>query len=308
MKEISDILREFEKRQDEPLALATLVRATGSSYRRPGARMLIGLSGPTAGSLSGGCVEEEVASLAQNVISAGEPKLIAFDMRRRFGCNGAIEIFIEPLRESFLSELSQHFRGRRSCLAATNFETEGHELGTIMVRATDECIAGAFVERIEPPIQLLVVGAGPEANSFRQLSELLGWDFVSVPSPSLLGDEFDERTAVVVKTHNYGRDFCALQKLLPLGLRYLGLIGPRKRRGQLLADLFNSSGALGGEFFAPAGLDLGTETPQEIALAIVAEIQSVFNAGSGKSLRDRRAPIHAIRCAPAETEAVAAAR
>ena len=64
MKEIVEILREWERRRCQPLALATLVRAQGSSYRRPGARMLICPDGTTAGSLSGGCLEEEVARRA----------------------------------------------------------------------------------------------------------------------------------------------------------------------------------------------------------------------------------------------------
>jgi len=98
----------------------------------------------------------------------------------------------------------------------------------------------------------------------------------------------------VVKTHNYGRDFSALRMLVPLGVRYLGLIGPRRRRDQLLADLFDITGPIDAELFSPAGLDLGAETPEEIALAIVAEIQSVFAAASVESLRNRRAPIHAV--------------
>ena len=98
----------------------------------------------------------------------------------------------------------------------------------------------------------------------------------------------------MVKTHNYGRDFSALKKLAPLGLRYLGLIGPRRRRDQLLADLFDITGPIDAELFAPAGLDLGAETPEEIALAIIAEIQSVFAAASVESLRNRKAPIHPI--------------
>ena len=85
-----------------------------------------------------------------------------------------------------------------------------------------------------------------------------------------------------MKSHNYGRDFVALQKLLPLNLRYVGLIGPRKRRDQLLDDLLDLGVTINAGFFAPAGLDLGAETPDEIALAIVSEIQRVFAYGSGE--------------------------
>jgi xanthine dehydrogenase accessory factor len=113
-----------------------------------------------------------------------------------------------------------------------------------------------------------------------------------------LAIEPDEWTAAIVKSHNYGRDFVALQKLLPLNLRYVGLIGPRKRRDQLLNDLLDLGVTINPGFFAPAGLDLGAETPEEIALTIVSEIQRVFAYGSGESLRERKISIHNLEKAP----------
>jgi xanthine dehydrogenase accessory factor len=89
------------------------------------------------------------------------------------------------------------------------------------------------------------------------------------------------------------RDFAALAKLLPLHLRYVGLIGSRTRREQLLNDLLDAGIASHAGFYSPAGLDLGSETPEEIALAIVAEIQRVLAGGTGRSLRERREAIHA---------------
>ncbi len=85
MKDIYDILREVKLRSDETFALATLVRAQGSSYRRPGARMLICEDGLTIGSLSGGCLEEEVALRAREVLQTGESMMMSFDTRKRFG-------------------------------------------------------------------------------------------------------------------------------------------------------------------------------------------------------------------------------
>src|SRR5438067_12459536 len=114
MKEIRDILRLAELHHGEPLALATLVRAQGSSYRRPGARMLICGDGATAGSLSGGCLEEEVVRRAQDIMLDGTPALMSFDTRLRFGCNGSIDIFVEPAREDFLAQLAANFLERRS--------------------------------------------------------------------------------------------------------------------------------------------------------------------------------------------------
>src|SRR5204863_6244153 len=107
MKDIYDILREWKKRCGSDrhfgseFALATLVRVEGSSYRRPGARMLICESGNMIGSLSAGCVEEEIAVRARDVLRTGQPTLMSFDTQKRFGCAGKIYIFIACATENF---------------------------------------------------------------------------------------------------------------------------------------------------------------------------------------------------------------
>jgi xanthine/CO dehydrogenase XdhC/CoxF family maturation factor len=292
MKEIVDIIREWECRRGEPLALATLVRAQGSSYRRPGARMLICSDGTTAGSLSGGCLEEEVARRAFDVLRTGLPSLMSFDTRLRFGCNGAIEIFVETARESFLSELAGHFAKRRGCRATTVFSGPLDRLGTRILGSGEDPPPEAFVQEIKAPIQFLIFGNGPDSGPLRSFAEILGWNVIEIDQASELPVRADERTAAVVKSHNYGRDFAALRQLLQLDLRYVGLLGPRKRRDQLLGALLDSGISLDSELFAPAGFDLGAEAPEEIALAIISEIQTVFAEASGESLRDRKVPIH----------------
>ncbi len=292
MREIGDIVREFERRRAEPFALATLVRTRGSSYRRPGARMLIAADGKTVGSLSGGCLEEEVVERAREVLHTGVPALMAFDTRRRFGCNGALEILVERVRPGFLAELSRHFHARCPCRIATAF---AGECGSRFVSHADEKAEGEMHQHIEPPPQLLIVGDGPDSVALSAIAETLGWLVRPIESAGELDRADDAWTAAIVKTHNYGRDFAALRTLLPLGLRYLGLIGPRARREQLLGDLLDTGIAAGPNLFAPAGLDLGGDSPEAVALAIVAEIQAVFAGGSRQSLRDRKAPIQAPR-------------
>jgi xanthine dehydrogenase accessory factor len=292
MKEIVDIIRTWKKHRGEAFALATLVCAQGSSYRRPGARMLVCRDGTTIGSLSGGCLEAEVARRAVEVIQTGMPSLMNFDTRLRFGCNGTIEIFVETARQDFLAELAEHLAARRSCRATTVFSGPLDQLGTRMLRMDETPFVGAFVQEIKAPIQLLVFGDGPDSVPLRSFAEILGWSAIEIDQASDLPMRADERTAAVVKSHNYGRDFAALRQLLQLDLPYVGLLGPRKRRDQLLGALLDDGVSLDSELFAPAGLDFGAETPEEIALAIVSEIQSVFAGASGESLRDRRAPIH----------------
>ena len=302
MKEIVDIIRAFQSHRGRPLALATLVRAQGSSYRRPGARMLVCPDGTTVGSLSGGCLEEEVARRAFEVIQTGAPSLMNFDTRLRFGCNGTIEIFVEAAREDFLSELAEHFAARRNCRAMTVFSGVVDQLGTRMLGVGEEPPTEAFVQEIKAPIQLVIFGDGPDSIPLRSFAETLGWSVIEIDQASDLPTRADERTAAVVKSHNYGRDFAALRHLLQLDLRYVGLLGPRKRRDQLLGALLDDGVSLDSELFAPAGLDLGAETPEEIALAIISEIQTVFADASGESLRDRKAPIHGWNVVRAHTQ------
>ncbi len=293
VKELQEIIGAFARRRGEPLALATLVRANGSSYRRPGARMLIAADGTFLGALSGGCLEEEVAVRAQAVIATAEPILLHFDTRLRYGCNGAIEVFVERADAEFLDGIAAATRERRGCRATTVFAGES-SLGSRILASAEDDPANAFVQTIRPPLQLLLIGEGPDSPALRALAFTLGWQLVEAAEAAALPNEFDEWTAAIVKTHNYGRDYAALQRLLPLGLRYVALLGPRRRRDQLLHALAERGVEIRSELFAPAGLDIGAESPEQIALAIVAEIQAIFAGAEADSLRDRKAPIHVV--------------
>jgi xanthine/CO dehydrogenase XdhC/CoxF family maturation factor len=290
MTEIRDILRLHQQHRGKAFALATLVAARGSSYRRPGARMLICENGKMAGSLSGGCLEEEAARRAIEVMRTGKPALMSFDTRLRFGCNGSIDIFVEPISDEFLAQFAANFSERRGCRAVTVYS--GEEPGTKLVRSGTATRPGAFEQEIEAPIRLLVFGDGPDSAPLRGFADTLGWEICEIDQPTDLSMYADSRTAAIVKSHNYGRDFAALCELLKLDLPYVGLLGPRKRRDQLLNAVLDEGIPIDAEVFAPAGLDLGAETPAELALALVSEIQAVFAGSSGESLRDRKAPIH----------------
>ena len=252
--------------------------------------MLICADGTTAGSLSGGCLEEEVVRRAAEVMRTGAAAQMTFDTRLRFGCNGSIDIFVEPADEGFLRQLATNFSERRCCRAVTVHAGDG--LGTRMVRHDGALPEGVFVQEIEPAIRLLVFGEGPDSVPLRAFAEILGWEVFEIEQPAELASHADSRTAAIVKSHNYGRDFAALCQLLKLDLPYVGLLGPRKRRDQLLNAVLDEGIAIDAEVFAPAGLDLDAETPEELALALVAEIQATFAGASGESLRDRKAPIH----------------
>ena len=300
MREIGDIIRRFEIGPDEPYALATLVRAHGSSYRRPGARMLIPASGDSVGSLSGGCLEEEVSAKGGEVIRTGKPAWMKFDTRRHFGCYGAIEIFIEPVRPALLATLAEGSHTRRSVLIATVYSRDSAEAGSRLLHEFDDPpdTQDVLVQRVDPALELLVIGKGPDTVALHRFAGTLGWHVIAIESATEIRGQYDPWTAAIIKTHNYGRDFAALRALLPLGLPYIGLLGPRRRRDQLLADLLDIGVDVAENLFAPAGLDLGGDSPESIALAIIAEINAVFAGGSAQPLRGRRTPIHATSRAP----------
>jgi xanthine dehydrogenase accessory factor len=288
MKEIRDIIRFWEARKGQAFALATLVAAHGSSYRRPGARMLINAAGESAGGVSAGCIEEEVIACARKVLCTGVPQLLMFDTRLRFGCHGIIEIFVEKLAAEVMREWRECMAGRKPC----RLETVVHSNSRGTRLADSEGFAGSFVQTIEPALRLIVIGDSPDTAALRAQAELLDWEVRQYDSPPVPPGLIDGRTAVVIATHNFGRDCAALRDLLPAGLRYLGLIGSRRRREDLLFDVMHNGAHADSELYAPAGLHLGADSPEEIALSIVAEIQSVFGAGTARELRHHHAPIH----------------
>ena len=155
MKDIYDILRQWRKRPGANFALATMVRAQGSSYRRPGARMLICEDGTSVGSLSAGCLESEVVECARKVLRTGQSVVVSFDTRRRFGCAGKIDIFIERMSQSFLCEVAACLNARRTCFAVTTLEGSFVGKADSFPREANGFPYSPFVQKISPPLRLL---------------------------------------------------------------------------------------------------------------------------------------------------------
>ena len=171
----------------------------------------------------------------------------------------------------------------------------------------------ALLELVEPPLALTVCGAGPDAQPLVTLAAGLGWaplvfdHRASFARPDRFPDavrvvtaareEFSAAVpprpgeAAVLMTHSYPADLLYLEQLAPRNLRYLGVLGPRRRLDRLLAELGPRAPAEG-VLYGPAGLDIGADTPAEIALAIAAEIRAVLAGRGGGSLRARPTPIH----------------
>lgn len=183
-----------------------------------------------------------------------------------------------------------------------------------------------FIEIITPPPTLVLVGAGNDAQVLAKMAELLGWDIivadgrrshanesrfmnscqVIVTEPGKILDEIDinETTAFVLMTHNFNYDLAVLKLLLrEEKVPYIGILGPNKKYQRMLEDLEEEGIMLTEEgimltkeqsdkIYAPVGLQLGAETPAEIGLSILSEIQAVLTDSNIRSLRELEGPIH----------------
>ena len=176
-----------------------------------------------------------------------------------------------------------------------------------------------FIEVFTQPPTLVLVGAGNDAQQLAQMAELLGWNMVvtdgrpthanydrfvsscqivvSKPEEILNEVEITNRTAFVLMTHNYRYDLSVLKILLTQpNIPYIGILGPGKKYQRMLDDLRNegvepTKDQLG-VIYAPVGLELGAETPAEIGLSILSEIQSVLTETPGGQLKKKDGPIH----------------
>ncbi|HEY7477126.1 MAG TPA: XdhC family protein [Actinomycetota bacterium] len=368
MSEIADVLAAIESlsAKGERMALATIVAVRGSTYRRPGARLLVPEDGAPIGNISGGCLEGDVADLARIVMDEGRARLAGWDLTADddavwglgLGCNGAIEVFIEPADQA--AEVAHALRTaldeERAIGVVTVLESgspdlvaEGARLvvpptgvpqGTLgaadidaeAIAASRELLAAgrseirtfahdvrAFVETLQPPLRLLVCGAGHDAVPLVRAAAGMGWRaivvddrpaflttarypeaaaFVQVAEPIEVATSApaDEHTFAVVMTHNFLRDKDYLRGLLKTPVAYIAMLGPAARTQRLLMELADEGMELSDDdrarLYGPAGLDLGSEGPEEIAQAIVAEIVAVKRGREGGFLRRRPGPIH----------------
>ena len=253
---------------------------------------------------SGGCLEEEIGHHGRNVIAGALPVLLSFDTKRLYGCDGQLKILVESLpaaepNGNLITKVGRLLKDREVCRIRTCFE--GDTLGSELL-PPDMLLAerrGTLIDTVPLPIRLLLFGTGPEIEPITHLAGNLGWVIERFDHPSELPEYFhpDTQTAALVMNHNFGRDLLALDRVLPLQLRYVGLLGPRKRYAELLARLSEyrpldfEAGTR--NLYAPSGLDIGSEAPEEIALAIVSEVAAVLSDRCGGFLRERGSDIHA---------------
>lgn len=308
--------------------LATLVAVAGSSYRRPGARLLLTPDGARTGSISGGCLEEDVLARARRVALSGAAELVTYDTTAEndlvwgvgLGCHGVVDVLLEklPPTPAWVAELADNLAHQRATpLAVVWRSPDAALLGTRRQAELGPTPVGTdvFLDVVAAPVPLVIFGAGDDAQPLVRLAQELGWHvtvadprpafataarfptvdtLVVAPAAELVARiQFSPRSVAVVMTHHYVHDVPLLRDLRSRPLAYLGLLGPKKRAERIHADLDASRApAPITPLHAPVGLDLGAETPAEVALSIIAEIRATLAGRNARPLRERTTPIH----------------
>lgn len=336
--EIKELILAYQQAAFNGLScvMATVVHLDGSSYRRPGVRMLINEQGKMTGAVSGGCVEKEILRQSHSVFKTGISKMMSYDGRYRLGCEGTLYILIERFFPSkfLLERFEEAVKERTSFEIVSNYSIEVGEdrgygskfiFGNQHIAVNQERQAALdptdgvneFEQRMKPCFKLIIFGAEHDTGQLALMANSLGWEVTVVVSPSSAQtlDDFkgaekllkqnaeginlqgiDKNVAVVLMTHSYAKDLSYLYALIESRPAYIGLLGPSNRRERMLNDILEKFPDLENEFFdllfGPAGLNIGSETPQEIALSICSEILSVIRGQEPKPLKDKLGNIH----------------
>jgi xanthine/CO dehydrogenase XdhC/CoxF family maturation factor len=372
MREIIHLINAFEeaKKKRMQAALATVVHVDGSSYRRPGARMLVTDDGELTGAISGGCLEGDALRKAMLVLSQQQSKLVTYDtsdeedaaIGLQLGCEGIIQVLFEPINvvseNNPMELLKKAVSKRQEAVLVTLFSLEdkrNNQPGTTLLLEENGKFSGrlifkesedqilkdarkslnqkksffrnyssqnnsvtAFLEFLQPTVSLTIVGAGNDAIPMMQIADSIGWEvrivdgrnthakpdrfvsacqvLVSKPEKVLEQIPIDDQTVFVMMTHNYNYDKAMLKALLQKNVIYIGMLGPKKKLDRMLDELQEEGIAITQDqlnrIYGPAGFEIGAETPEEIALSIIAEIKAVFSKKEGGSLRNKKDVIH----------------
>jgi xanthine dehydrogenase accessory factor len=311
-------------------ALATVTRIDGSSYRRPGAKLLIEDDGRTLGGVSGGCLEADVRDIAQHVIQTGTPTLLHYDTGADdhtvwglgLGCNGSVDIFVQPATDARTLESLREVRTSlesASGFAIVTIVDGSADVGRVVIgsapaRDSRSCVEPrgpetVFTEILNPPPDLIVCGAGDDSRPLVAFGSEAGFAVTVVdhreafltpsrfpgakrrlhlrPEAGVDALAIGPRTLVVIKTHSFAHDRDWLRVFLATRAAYIGLLGPRARAHEMLGVNADE------RVFAPVGLNLGADGPEQIAISIVGELLAVLARQQPGHLREKGLAIHA---------------
>jgi xanthine dehydrogenase accessory factor len=335
MQELLPTLIQWQQ-AGQKIAIAIVVKTTGSAPRPLGAKMAVNANAEMAGSVSGGCVEGAVVQEALAVLATNTPRLVEYgigdELAQSVGlaCGGMIQVWIAPLDPALLTIWQQAARERRALVVA--WQIEGEQIGDISLWSADgwhkalplpalapvlaptaataieqqraQRVAAQeniFLDAIIPPPRIIIIGAVHIAIHLVGLARVMGYYtmvldarsafatevrfphahklIVGWPADQLEQISLDASTYVVCLTHDDKIDLPVLAYALKSNARYVGALGGRRMLAQRLDRLVEEGvdPALFARLHAPIGLDIGGRQPEEIALAIMAEIVSVRN-------------------------------
>lgn len=307
MRDIKDLSVFWQAHAQEKLAMCTIISKKDFGYRAIGAKKIISIHGTSCGILSGGCLEGEINTTALENWNQ-MPFIKSFSTMAetdRFlgyqtGCPGVINILFEELPQNADPFLYLPFGNNiRSEGVAISLPTnEDKRLKrTFSTKSKEENI---FFDPWVLPINLTIIGSGPDAPAFAELAEPMGWSirFLDYRSTFTLPEKYlplkteisslenitsqiqdQGKQAIVLMTHNYEADLEIFRQLTLKNPAYLGCLGPRRRYEQLKNDLLKIHGIEVNSDWektvhAPAGLFTSGRSPEEIALSIVSQIQA----------------------------------
>ncbi len=294
--------------------LTTVVNTWGSSPRPPGSLMALRADGHVLGSVSGGCIEDDLIQRLQTAGMPVRPQVISYGVgaeeARRFGlpCGGTVRLVQEPLSQrDALDSLLERLAGGELVARTLDLSSGAARLQTASVGQVLTCDATQFTAVFGPRYRLLIIGAGQLSALLAQIA--LSLDFAvtvcdprseyhdewtvantqlvrTMPDDTVLAMQPDTRTAVVALTHDPKLDDLALMEALASPAFYVAALGSRlnnDRRRERLRE-FELSATQIAAMHGPAGLEIGSRTPAEIAVSIAAQLVAVKN---GVAVRDR---------------------
>lgn len=279
--EFKKIVESYQKAKESGLksVMATVVDLDGSSYRKPGVRMLIIENGEMTGAVSGGCVEKEILKQSVTVFKTGMPKVMTYDGHYRLGCEGLLYILLEIFdpETSFISAFENSLKEHKTYKIKSYYENQigvnANYGSTVLFDETQEfsfCRSKklsknptfkVFTQILKPCFRLVIIGAEHDAVALCSIAASLGWEVIIVASLSdpktvanfpeaqqLLHaspETIDEgiitvETALVLMTHNYAKDLHFLIALKDKTPGYIGILGSVKRREKLLDALMEN--------------------------------------------------------------------
>jgi xanthine dehydrogenase accessory factor len=315
VRKLAETIDSWRARGDR-VALATVVATRRSAPRPVGAKLAVSEHGELFGSVSGGCVESDVAVTAAEVLADGTPRLLTYGIDDEqawsvgLPCGGEIDVFVEPFAGELPQEPSTTLTVLEGDRAGERIDADVPPGPSRVLELDGERV---FAEVLGPPPRLVVVGGIDTAEELCRSAKALGWRTEVIdPRPALVTRErlpspdeltvawpdeltADADTAVVVLTHEERLDVPALVSALASDAFYVGAIGSRrtqaKRRERLLEAGLTEEQL--DRLAGPAGLDLGAHTPAETAVSILGEVLAVRAGRTGGRLVERSGPIHA---------------